>query len=227
MAAEARLVCPVCGPADPAHPGHAASERFCPRCGMPLVFAESEGGPEGPDGPSGPHQPLGELWQRARRVKPQYSEGDARAGGGGAQPGEADFIQNLLLEEGIPSMQRRARGFDVPDFLAAGPARSSSRPPASPRPATCCCRANCCPRGTPPCGAPPRGECWPALRWGSRCWRASSPCSPLRAAGTARCGVLSCSRAEARHAPCVLASLAQRPLRAATQGQAEGRPPRG
>ena len=34
---------------------------------------------------------------------------------------EADFIQNLLLEEGIPSMQRRARGFDVPDFLAAGP----------------------------------------------------------------------------------------------------------
>ena len=33
----------------------------------------------------------------------------------------ADFIQGLLLEEGIPSLQRRARGFDVPDFLAAGP----------------------------------------------------------------------------------------------------------
>jgi len=27
----------------------------------------------------------------------------------------------MLLEEGIPSFQRRARGFDVPDFLAAGP----------------------------------------------------------------------------------------------------------
>ena len=27
----------------------------------------------------------------------------------------------MLLEEGIPSMLRRARGFDVPDFLAAGP----------------------------------------------------------------------------------------------------------
>ncbi len=34
---------------------------------------------------------------------------------------EAEFIQALLLEEGIPSMLRRTAGFDVPDFLAAGP----------------------------------------------------------------------------------------------------------
>jgi hypothetical protein len=34
---------------------------------------------------------------------------------------EAEFIQGLLLEEGIPSMLRRTAGFDVPDFLAAGP----------------------------------------------------------------------------------------------------------
>ena len=34
---------------------------------------------------------------------------------------EAEFLQGLLLEEGIPSMLRRSRGFDVPDFLAAGP----------------------------------------------------------------------------------------------------------
>jgi hypothetical protein len=27
----------------------------------------------------------------------------------------------LLLEEGIPSFLKRTRGFDVPDFLAAGP----------------------------------------------------------------------------------------------------------
>src|SRR5215208_5017345 len=27
----------------------------------------------------------------------------------------------MLLEEGVPSVLRRARGFDVPDFLAAGP----------------------------------------------------------------------------------------------------------
>jgi hypothetical protein len=114
MAAEAPLVCPVCGPAHPAHP---ASERFCPRCGMPLVYAEGEGDAEG----SGGAQPLGELWQRARRIKPQYSEGSLVRVVGARNLTEADFIQNLLLEEGIPSMQRRARGFDVPDFLAAGP----------------------------------------------------------------------------------------------------------
>ena len=34
---------------------------------------------------------------------------------------EAEMIQGLLIEHGIPSMLRRAAGFDVPDFLAAGP----------------------------------------------------------------------------------------------------------
>ena len=34
---------------------------------------------------------------------------------------EAEFIQGLLREEGVPSMVRRSPGFDVPDFLAAGP----------------------------------------------------------------------------------------------------------
>jgi hypothetical protein len=34
---------------------------------------------------------------------------------------EAEFIQSLLRLEGVPSMSRRAPGFDVPDFLAAGP----------------------------------------------------------------------------------------------------------
>jgi hypothetical protein len=108
--AEAPLVCPSCGDT------HPASERFCPRCGMPLVYAAGEGGAGG----SG-RQPLGEMWQRARRVKPQYSEGALVRVVGARNLTEADFIQNLLLEEGIPSMQRRARGFDVPDFLAAGP----------------------------------------------------------------------------------------------------------
>jgi len=31
------------------------------------------------------------------------------------------MIQGLLSEHGIPSMLKRTRGFDVPDFLAAGP----------------------------------------------------------------------------------------------------------
>jgi hypothetical protein len=34
---------------------------------------------------------------------------------------EAELVQGLLLEEGIPSMLQRTRGFDVPDMLAAGP----------------------------------------------------------------------------------------------------------
>jgi hypothetical protein len=34
---------------------------------------------------------------------------------------EAELLESLLLEEGIPSLVRRTGGFDVPDFLAAGP----------------------------------------------------------------------------------------------------------
>lgn len=37
------------------------------------------------------------------------------------QQAEAEMIQGLLSEHGIPSMLKRAAGFDVPDFLAAGP----------------------------------------------------------------------------------------------------------
>jgi hypothetical protein len=34
---------------------------------------------------------------------------------------EGEFLQGLLSAEGVPSLLRRAAGFDVPDFLAAGP----------------------------------------------------------------------------------------------------------
>lgn len=37
------------------------------------------------------------------------------------QQAEAEMIQGLLSAHGIPSMVKRAAGFDVPDFLAAGP----------------------------------------------------------------------------------------------------------
>jgi hypothetical protein len=40
---------------------------------------------------------------------------------GARNQAEAEFIQGMLREEGIPSMTRRSAGFDVPDFLAAGP----------------------------------------------------------------------------------------------------------
>jgi Putative prokaryotic signal transducing protein len=56
-------------------------------------------------------------------------EGGGGGGGGGKlvkvafahQQAEAEMIQGLLSAHGIPSMLRRAAGFDVPDFLAAGP----------------------------------------------------------------------------------------------------------
>jgi hypothetical protein len=82
---------------------------------MPLVHAT------GVDVGEDAQVPFDDLWRRARRIKPQYSEGALVRVVGARNQTEADFIQGLLLEEGIPSLQRRARGFDVPDFLAAGP----------------------------------------------------------------------------------------------------------
>src|ERR1044072_5476447 len=41
--------------------------------------------------------------------------------GHGQQQPEAEMIQGLVAEHGIRSMLRRAAGWDVPDFLAAGP----------------------------------------------------------------------------------------------------------
>lgn len=76
--------------------GCAADQRadalFCSECGLPLV---PRGGP--------------------------YTHGELVRVAGGRNLAEAEFIQALLREEGVPSIQRRSRGFDVPDFLAAGP----------------------------------------------------------------------------------------------------------
>jgi hypothetical protein len=58
---------------------------------------------------------------RARKIKPQLSEGRlVRVAGARNQP-EAELLASLLLEAGIPSLVRRSAAFDVPDFLAAGP----------------------------------------------------------------------------------------------------------
>jgi hypothetical protein len=40
---------------------------------------------------------------------------------GAANQAEAELVQGLLATEGIPSVLRRTGGFDVPEFLAAGP----------------------------------------------------------------------------------------------------------
>jgi hypothetical protein len=99
------LVCPRC--ATP----HSDPERFCRECGMPLTYA----------GRTDLDAPVTDAHARARKIKPQYSEGDLVRVAGSRNQAEAELIQGLLLEEGVPSMLRRSRGFDVPDMLAAGP----------------------------------------------------------------------------------------------------------
>jgi hypothetical protein len=78
---------------------------------MPLVQPEGEPLEE----------PLSEAHGRARKIDPRYTEGGLVRVAGGRNQAEAELIQGMLLEEGIPSMLRRTAGFDVPDFLAAGP----------------------------------------------------------------------------------------------------------
>jgi hypothetical protein len=63
----------------------------------------------------------GERQEHARRIDPRYADGDLVRVAGAMNQTEAEFVQGLLLEEGIPSTLRRSRGFDVPDMLAAGP----------------------------------------------------------------------------------------------------------
>jgi hypothetical protein len=99
------LACPSCALHYP------LEERFCARCGMPLVYVGSKS----------IEAPLSDAHGRARKIDPAYTEGElVRVAGGRNQP-EAELIQGLLLEEGVPSILRRTAGFDVPDFLAAGP----------------------------------------------------------------------------------------------------------
>jgi hypothetical protein len=79
---------------------------------MPLVYA---GMPRDGDADVSAAQ------ERARKIKPQLSEGPLVKVAGGRNQAEAELIQGLLLEEGVPSMLKRSAGFDVPDMLAAGP----------------------------------------------------------------------------------------------------------
>ena len=99
------LFCPVCGTSYP------EDERFCTTCKLPLVYSDHV-------------REVGEVsdrHERARKIKPQLTEGKLVKVAYARNQAEAEFLQGLLLEEGVPSMLRRSAGFDVPDFLAAGP----------------------------------------------------------------------------------------------------------
>jgi hypothetical protein len=97
------LQCPSCGAT------HSSDERFCASCRIPLIRGIAQ------------PQVVSERHRRARRIKPQLAEGALVQVAGARNQAEGEFIQELLLEEGVPSMLRRSAGFDVPDFLAAGP----------------------------------------------------------------------------------------------------------
>ena len=73
---------------------------------MPLVRADEP-------------EPVSPQRERARKIDPRYTQGDLVRVGFAHHQAEADLLQNMLLEEGIPSMTKRS--IDVPDFLAAGP----------------------------------------------------------------------------------------------------------
>ncbi len=98
------LVCPSCALRFP------LEERFCGGCGMPLTYAEAK-----------PIDSGGERRDRARKIDPSFTAGELVRVAGGRHQAEAEMIQGMLLEEGVPSILRRSPGFDVPDFLAAGP----------------------------------------------------------------------------------------------------------
>jgi hypothetical protein len=99
------LACPRCATRYP------LEERFCTECGMPLTYAGKVNVEEAASG----------LREQARKVNPEYTRGDLRRVATARHQPEAELIQMLLLEEGVPSTLRRSAGFDVPDFLAAGP----------------------------------------------------------------------------------------------------------
>jgi len=98
------LACPTCARK------FSLSESFCPDCAMPLIYVGR-----------GEEEPITASHERARKVDPRYTGGELVKAAFARNQAEAELIQGILLEEGIPSVERRARGFDVPDFLAAGP----------------------------------------------------------------------------------------------------------
>lgn len=100
----AELVCPSCGRV------HHAGERFCTDCGMPLVLPDA-----------GESAPPGRGREIARKIDPRFTHGDLVEVAFARNPWEKDLIQNMLLEEGIPSIARSSAGTALPDVVMPGP----------------------------------------------------------------------------------------------------------
>lgn len=82
--------------------------------------------------PSTSHKPRGGHQRGAHGGGDGHDRGDDGGGGGGGggdlvkvafarNQVEGEMMQGLLSQAGIPSVLKRSRGFDNPDFLAGGP----------------------------------------------------------------------------------------------------------
>lgn len=69
----------------------------------------------------GEPEPASPERERARKIDPRYTQGELVEVAFARNPSEKDLIQNILLEEGIPSIARRAGGFGLPDAVMPGP----------------------------------------------------------------------------------------------------------
>ncbi len=98
------LACPRCGRR------YEIDARLCADCSMPLVHAEGR-----------EQAAHGLAHEEARKIHPRMARGALRRVTVAGNLAEAELIKGVLLEQGIPSLIRRTAGFDVPDFLAAGP----------------------------------------------------------------------------------------------------------
>ncbi len=90
------LACPTCARK------FGLSERFCPDCEMPLVYVGR-----------GEQEPITEAHEKARKVKPEYTGGDPVKVAFASNLAEAQLIQGILLDQGIPSCERSSRGFEI------------------------------------------------------------------------------------------------------------------
>ena len=199
-AATEPLVCPSCAETYP------LDDRFCARCKMPLVYA----------GAQGIEAPVTPTHERARKIKRQYAEGDLVRVAGGRNQAEAEFIQGLLLEEGVPSMLRRSAGSTYP--TTSPPARATCWfPPPEPRPRGTSSSRPTCSSPSPRACPVPRSRCWPRSSERSLSWRSSSGSGPAGSLATpprrARC---------ARQVPSVCAERASGNAFSSARGVAAG-----
>ena len=101
------LACPSCALR------YGLDERFCARCGMPLVYV----------GRDPVEAPASDAHGRARKIDPRYTEGELVRVAGGRNQAEAELIQGMLLEEGVPSILRRSAGLRRARLPGRRPAR--------------------------------------------------------------------------------------------------------